>query len=170
MSTPNSTKSTLVWAITSGGIGVSHTGIEGPYTSSWTMDDSILANTITANMMRTGVLQSVDGSSFYLDLDNGVLRMDAQSLALNGKNFGDFISVTYDSEGRPILKLGWSGNNIQLKLLNDRISFVDSKGTEEYAYWTTSSFRLKTLQSFQLGNMKMVAQPSGSVSFIKGDT
>lgn len=170
MSTPNSTKSTLVWAITSGGIGVSHTGIEGPYTSSWTMDDSILANTITANMMRTGVLQSVDGTSFYLDLDNGVLRMDAQSLALNGKNFGDFISVTYDSEGRPILKLGWSGNNIQLKLLNDRISFVDSKGTEEYAYWTTSSFRLKTLQSFQLGNMKMVAQPSGSVSFIKGDT
>ena len=96
--------------------------------------------------------------------------MDAQSLALNGKNFGDFISVTYDSKGRPILKLGWSGNNIQLKLLNDRISFVDSEGTEEYAYWTTSSFRLKTLQSFQLGNMKMVAQPSGSVSFIKGDT
>ena len=169
MSTPNSTPTTLVWAITSGGIGVSHTGIEGPYTSSWTMDDSIIANRVTANMMRTGVLQSSNGTSFYLDLDNGVLRMDAQSIALNGKSFGDFISVTYDAEGRPILKLGWSGNNIQLKLLNDRISFVNSEDTEEYAYWTTSSFRLKTLQSFQLGSMKMVAQPSGSVSFIKGD-
>ena len=168
MSTPNSTPTTLVWAITSGGIGVSHTGIEGPYTSSWTMDDSILANSITANMIKTGVLQSVDGTSFYLDLDKGVLRMDASSIALNGKQLGDFISVTYDDQGRPVLKIGWSGNDIQLKLLNDRISFVNENDTE-MAYWTTSSFRLTTLQSFQLGNMKMVAQPSGSVSFVKGD-
>ena len=168
MSTPNSTPTTLVWAITSGGIGVSHTGIEGPYTSSWTMDDSILANTITANMISTGILQSVDGTAFYLDLDNGVLRMDASSIALNGKQLGDFISVTYDNQGKPVLRIGWSGNDIQLKLLNDRISFVSEDDTE-LAYWTTGSFRLKTLQSFQLGNMKMVAQPSGSVSFIKGD-
>ncbi len=168
MSTPNSTPTTLVWAITSGGIGVSRTGIEGPYTSSWTMDDSILANSITANMIKTGVLQSVDGTSFYLDLDKGVLRMDASSIALNGKQLGDFISVTYDDQGRPVLKIGWSGNDIQLKLLNDRISFVNEKDTE-MAYWTTSSFRLTTLQSFQLGNMKMVAQSSGSVSFVKGD-
>lgn len=168
MSTPNSTPTTLVWAITSGGIGVSHTGIEGPYTSSWTMDDSILANTITANMISTGILQSVDGTAFYLDLDNGVLRMDASSIALNGKQLGDFISVTYDDHGKPVLRIGWSGNDIQLKLLNDRISFVSDDDTE-LAYWTTGSFRLKTLQSFQLGNMKMVAQPSGSVSFIKGD-
>ena len=168
MSTPNSTPTTLVWAITSGGIGVSHTGIEGPYTSSWTMDDSILASSITANMIKTGVLQSVDGTSFYLDLDKGVLRMDASSIALNGKQLGDFISVTYDDQGRPVLKIGWSGNDIQLKLLNDRISFVNENDTE-MAYWTTSSFRLATLQSFQLGNMKMVTQPSGSVSFVKGD-
>ena len=94
--------------------------------------------------------------------------MDASSIALNGKQLGDFISVTYDDQGRPVLKIGWSGNDIQLKLLNDRISFVNENDTE-MAYWTTSSFRLATLQSFQLGNMKMVTQPSGSVSFVKGD-
>ena len=169
MSTPNDTPNTLVWAVTLGGIGVSHTGIAGPYTSSWTMNDSIQANTMTANMISTGILQSVDGTAFYLDLDNGVLRMDASSIALNGKQLGDFISVTYDDQGRPVLKIGWSGNDIQLKLLNDRISFVNENDTE-MAYWTTSSFRLATLQSFQLGNMKMVAQENGSVSFIKGDS
>lgn len=168
MSTPNSTPTTLVWAITSGGIGVSHTGIEGPYTSSWTMNDSILANTITANMVRTGILQSEDGTSFYLDLDKGILRMNASKIALNGNNLDDFIKITYDSQGRPVVTLGWSGNDIQLRLLNDRISFVDEDGTE-MAYWTTNSFRLKTLQSFQLGNMKMISQPNGSVSFVKGD-
>ena len=120
-------------------------------------------------MLRTGVLQSADGTSFYLDLDNGVLRMDASSIALNGKQLGDFIDVSYDTFGRPVLRLGWSGNDILLKLLNDRISFSNSE-EEELAYWTTSSFRLKTLQSFQLGNMKMVAQANGSVSFIKGDS
>ena len=169
MSTPNDTPNTLVWAVTLGGIGVSHTGIAGPYTSSWTMNDSIQANTMTANMISTGILQSADGTAFYLDLDNGVLRMDASSIALNGKQLGDFIQVTYDELGRPVLSLGWSGNNIQLKLLNDRISFVDADD-KELAYWTTNSFRLKTLQSFQLGNMKMVAQENGSVSFIKGDS
>ena len=168
MSTPNSTPTTLVWAITSGGIGVSHTGIGGPYTSSWTMNDSILANTITANMVRTGILQSEDGTSFYLDLDKGILRMNASKIALNGNNLDDFIKITYDSQGRPVVTLGWSGNDIQLRLLNDRISFVDEDGTE-MAYWTTNSFRLKTLQSFQLGNMKMISQPNGSVSFVKGD-
>ena len=168
MSTPNSTPTTLVWAITSGGIGVSHTGIEGPYTSSWTMNDSILANTITANMVRTGILQSEDGTSFYLDLDKGILRMNASKIALNGNSLDDFIKITYDSQGRPVVTLGWSGNDIQLRLLNDRISFVDEDGTE-MAYWTTNSFRLKTLQSFQLGNMKMISQPNGSVSFVKGD-
>ena len=168
MSTPNSTPTTLVWAITSGGIGVSHTGIEGPYTSSWTMNDSILANIITANMVRTGILQSEDGTSFYLDLDKGILRMNASKIALNGNNLDDFIKITYDSQGRPVVTLGWSGNDIQLRLLNDRISFVDEDGTE-MAYWTTNSFRLKTLQSFQLGNMKMISQPNGSVSFVKGD-
>lgn len=168
MSTPNDTPNTLVWAVTLGGIGVSHTGIAGPYTSSWTMNDTIQANTVTANMISTGILQSVDGTAFYLDLDNGVLRMDASSIALNGKQLGDFIQVSYDAQGKPVLKLGWSGNTIQLKLLNDRISFTDTNDVE-LAYWTTDSFRLKTLQSFQLGSMKMVAQESGSVSFVKGD-
>lgn len=167
---PNPLEAKRVWRFNYMGWAVSSSGYDGPFTLGATLEDGLLADFVTAANLTAGIIQSRDKKSFYLNLDTGVLRMDAQSLALNGKNFGDFISVTYDSEGRPILKLGWSGNNIQLKLLNDRISFVDSKGTEEYAYWTTSSFRLKTLQSFQLGNMKMVAQPSGSVSFIKGDT
>ena len=95
--------------------------------------------------------------------------MDATSIALNGNQLGDFINVTYDDQDRPVVTLGWSGNNIRLNLLNDRINFTNESG-QELAYWTTDSFRLKTLQSFQLGNMKMVAQKSGSVSFIKGDS
>lgn len=87
MSTPEDSETTTVWAFTLNGIGVSHTGLAGPYTSSWTVDDSIVADIITANMVRTGILQSRDGGeTFYLDLDNGILRMKASDIRIGATN------------------------------------------------------------------------------------
>ncbi len=87
MSTPEDSATTTVWAFTLNGIGVSHTGLAGPYTSSWTVDDSVVADIITANMVRTGILQSRDGGeTFYLDLDNGILRMKASDIRIGATN------------------------------------------------------------------------------------
>lgn len=166
---PDPLKALKVWRFNYQGWAASSTGYEGPFTMGATLEDGLLADFVTAAHLTAGIIQSQDKKSFYLNLDTGVLSMDATNIALNGNQLGDFISITYDAQDRPIISLGWSGNNIRLSLLNDRISFTGSDGTE-LAYWTTDSFRLKTLQSFQLGNMKMVAQDSGSVSFIKGDT
>lgn len=166
---PDPLKALKVWRFNYQGWAASYTGYEGPFTMGATLEDGLLADFVTAAHLTAGIIQSQDKKSFYLNLDTGVLSMDATNIALNGNQLGDFISITYDAQDRPIISLGWSGNNIRLSLLNDRISFTGSDGTE-LAYWTTDSFRLKTLQSFQLGNMKMVAQDSGSVSFIKGDT
>lgn len=166
---PDPLKALKVWRFNYQGWAASYTGYEGPFTMGATLEDGLLADFVTAAHLTAGIIQSQDKKSFYLNLDTGVLSMDATNIALNGNQLGDFISITYDAQDRPIISLGWSGNNIRLSLLNDRISFTGSDGTE-LAYWTTDSFRLKTLQSFQLGSMKMVAQDSGSVSFIKGDT
>ncbi len=166
---PDPLKALKVWRFNYQGWGVSRTGYNGPFIMGATLDEGFLADFITAANLTAGIIQSKDKKSFYLNLDTGVLRMDATSIALNGNQLGDFINVTYDDQDRPVVTLGWSGNNIRLNLLNDRINFTNESG-QELAYWTTDSFRLKTLQSFQLGNMKMVAQKSGSVSFIKGDS
>lgn len=166
---PDPLKALKVWRFNYQGWGVSRTGYNGPFIMGATLDEGFLADFITAANLTAGIIQSKDKKSFYLNLDTGVLRMDATSIALNGNQLGDFINVTYDGQDRPVVTLGWSGNNIRLNLLNDRINFTNESG-QELAYWTTDSFRLKTLQSFQLGNMKMVAQKSGSVSFIKGDS
>lgn len=166
---PDPLKALKVWRFNYQGWGVSRTGYNGPFIMGATLDEGFLADFITAANLTAGIIQSKDKKSFYLNLDTGVLRMDATSIALNGNQLGDFINVTYDDQDRPVVTLGWSGNNIRLNLLNDRINFTNESG-QELAYWTTNSFRLKTLQSFQLGNMKMVAQKSGSVSFIKGDS
>ena len=165
---PDPLKALKVWRFNYQGWGASSTGYNGPFVMGATLEDGLLADFVTAANLTAGIIQSKDKKSFYLNLDTGVLNMDAKSIALNGNQLGDFITVTYDSDGKPVISLGWSGNNIRLNLLNDRINFSGPDG-QELAYWTTDSFRLKTLQSFQLGNMKMVAQESGSVSFIKGD-
>lgn len=165
-----------IWRWNAGGLGHSNNGINGPYDLALLDDGSINASQIltgilTANLIQAGVLQSVDGKSFYLDLEQGILNMDAQSIALNGNQLGDFLQVSFDDSGKPMLQLGWSGNNIAFMLKNDRAGFYDlsTNPPEETTYWNNNSFRLTTLQSFQLGGIKIVAEDNGSLSFVKGD-
>ena len=68
-------KAKKVWKWGIGGFGYSENGIKGPYRTSITADGSIVAmlvaaNIITADMVRTGLLQSEDGST-WINLDNG---------------------------------------------------------------------------------------------------
>jgi hypothetical protein len=157
-----------VWRFNYEGWAASETGYDGTFVLGATLEDGFLAHFITAANLTAGTIQSADGKSFYLNLDSGILSMDAQSIALNGNSLGDFLAFSFDADGRPVLRLGYSGNDILLKLVNDRISFVDVDGNE-LAYMAYNSFRLVTLQSFQLGKMKMVTQPNGSISEVRGD-
>ena len=152
-----------VWRWTYEGWAASSTGYNGPWVMGATLDAGILANAVTAAMLKAGRITSADGKTFYLDLDNGVLRMDASEIALNGANIGDFLRFEFDSDGKPVLSLGSSANRIILKILNDRIAFYDADGNE-LAYWTNNAFDIVLLQRFRLGQMQMVTQPNGSIS------
>lgn len=67
------TKAKKVWRWNLGGFGHSNNGVDGPYTAAITADDSIVANIITASMIKTGRLQSIANPNVYFDLDEGVL-------------------------------------------------------------------------------------------------
>ena len=54
--------------------------------------DFITAGTINASLIKAGVLQSIDGDSFYLDLVSGVLKMKAQSFEVEGKTIEETVS------------------------------------------------------------------------------
>lgn len=69
-----------VWRWNVGGLGFSHNGYNGPYETAITADGQIVADFITsgslvANIIKAGVIQSQDGSSYW-DLESGevVLR------------------------------------------------------------------------------------------------
>ena len=44
---------------------------------------------INATYLSTGILQSKNGTTFYLDLDEGILKMDAKELTIAGQSLGD---------------------------------------------------------------------------------
>lgn len=46
----------------------------------------IMSGVLLADLIQAGVLQSKDGETFYLDLENGVLNMNATSLTISGKD------------------------------------------------------------------------------------
>lgn len=160
---PDPALAVRVWRWNYEGWAASSTGYNGPWVMGATLDAGILANAVTAAMLKAGRITSADGKTFYLDLDNGVLRMDASEIALNGANIGDFLRFEFDADGKPVLSLGSSANRIILKILNDRIAFYDADGNE-LAYWTNNAFDIVLLQRFRLGQMQMVTQPNGSIS------
>lgn len=52
---------------------------------------------LNATYMATGVLQSHDGETFYLDLDKGVLRMKATELTIEGQSVNEALSAAVTS-------------------------------------------------------------------------
>ena len=155
MSTPEDSETTVVWAITSGGIGVSHTGIAGPYTSTWTVDDTITANVVNANMIRTGVLQDRNGgNTFYLDLDNGILRMGSYYT----KEESDQQINAYFRFVDGKLYIGDEESNIQLVESGDKVAFVDKGTNTEVAYISNERFyapNLTVLETADFGGYRM---------------
>jgi phage minor structural protein len=76
MDTPDMATAQNVLQINGNGIGFSKTGVGGPYISAWTLDgkfnaDFITTGTLTANVIRAGVMQSKNGS-FSVDMDSGM--------------------------------------------------------------------------------------------------
>lgn len=82
---PSIEEAVSIWRWNVGGLGFSHNGYNGPYETAITADGQIVADFITsgslvANIIKAGVIQSQDGSSYW-DLETGevVLRAYATS-------------------------------------------------------------------------------------------
>ena len=71
---------TSYWRYNLGGWGY-YDGATGTYKAAATMDGALLANIITA-----GILKSRNGTTFYLDLDNGILKGNFTELKIGASN------------------------------------------------------------------------------------
>lgn len=64
-----------VWRYNYMGWAASGTGYNGPFTMGATLADGLLAEFVTAAHLVAGTIQSKDGETFLLDLDNGILKI-----------------------------------------------------------------------------------------------
>lgn len=96
------TAAVKVWRGNLGGFGYSSSGVNGPYTAGISADNSIWASLVTADMMKTGLLASLNGTS-YFDLDTGDLY--SENATLNGL-FTSNGHRTYCAVGDQ----GWAGS------------------------------------------------------------
>lgn len=74
---PDPAQAVKVWRFNYEGWAASSSGYNGPFTMGATLDSGLLATAITAAHLTAGTIQSADGTSFYLNLDENILRMAA---------------------------------------------------------------------------------------------
>lgn len=92
---PDPALATKVWRWNYEGWAGSKTGYDGPFVLGATLEDGLLADAVTAAQLVAGTITSKDnGETFFLDLDNSILRMKALD-DLDGK----YSSVSVDVEG-----------------------------------------------------------------------
>jgi hypothetical protein len=97
LDTPDIDTAVNVLRVGQSGIGFSHNGVNGPYESAWTIDGRFNADFITtgildANLLKTGVIKSKDGT-IQIDLVNNQFSIVTESsLGIFGTYFGKIIA------------------------------------------------------------------------------
>lgn len=92
---PDPAIATKVWRWNYEGWAGSKTGYVGPFVLGATLEDGLLADTVTAaNLVAGTIMSKDDGETFFLDLDNSILHMRAMD-DLNGK----YASISMDVDG-----------------------------------------------------------------------
>lgn len=166
MDSPSITTAQKIWRWNQNGLGYS-SDYGHSYGLAMTADGQIVADYIN-----TGILQSGDGQSFYLNLGTGELRMKAADIQLGGVDLSSALTgisdnasaiaeignyLSYNS-GTGIVTIGDSNSEIALKVENDRVAFVDTGSNVELAYFTNDRLMIKDatiINSLDFGNYRL---------------
>lgn len=72
---PDPAAAQKVWRYNYEGWAASQNGYNGPFIFGATLNDGLLANFVTAANLVAGTIQSADGETFFIDLDNGIVQI-----------------------------------------------------------------------------------------------
>lgn len=119
MDTPDKATATKVWRWNSGGFGYSSTGYDGEYGTAITMDGAIVADFITAGVLRG--LEIINGDGTFYVAPNGSVTASAINIT------GGSINIETASETYDVIELScreWTAqiSPAQLLLKNDSIN------------------------------------------------
>lgn len=129
---PNISDAVNVWRWNVGGLGFSKNGYNGPYETAITSDGQIVADfitsgTLTANIIKAGVISSFDNSSWW-DLESGEVHLKAYARTETVKEINEKIDVTDKRVDETNDKIDAVNN--QLDGVRESISTVTEKTAE----------------------------------------
>lgn len=121
-----------VWRWNVGGLGFSKNGYNGPYETAITSDGQIVADfitsgTLTANIIKAGVISSFDNSSWW-DLESGEVHLKAYASTETVKEINEKINITDKRVDETNDKI--DDVNEQLDGVRETISTVTEKTAE----------------------------------------
>ena len=111
---PSIEEAVNVWRWNSGGLGFSSNGYNGPYETAITSDGQIVADFITsgslvANIIKAGVIQSQDGSSYW-DLETGEVFLRAYATTESVQQTNDRITAIEEQKMYRLIISSSNGN------------------------------------------------------------
>lgn len=155
MDTPDKATATRVWQWNLNGLGYSNSGINGPYGIAMTQDGAIVANyitagTLTANIIKAGILSSLNGvTSLNMSTGELVVTDGTAKVVLNGQGlfyyYGSTLvfSANYNSS-RGFIKVGY-GEFDEMSTSEARFkTFFGAEVAVRYVYDTLGT-RIKVL-------------------------
>ena len=148
---PDPSKALKVWRFNYNGWAASKNGYSGPFEFGATLEDGLLANFVTAAQLVAGTIKSQDdGKTFFLDLDNGVLNIDATEFTVSGKTVEDISGEKADSainnqtQEQIFNKLTNNGSSKGIYLLSDGNLYINA------SYLATGVLTSKDKETFYL--------------------
>lgn len=160
---PSIDEAVNVWRWNVGGLGFSHNGYNGPYETAITADGQIIADFITsgslvANIIKAGVIQSQDGSSWW-DLESGEVVLRA------------YVSTDEFAEKSAYFQQNVDGLNSYVATLIETMESVSTEqGTLEKRLQSSES-RLSQLQHTVNGlSVTMQEQYIGGINYVQNSS
>jgi phage minor structural protein len=166
-----------VWRWNLSGLGFSSNGYDGPYETAITSDGEIVADfitsgSLTANIIRTGIISSLDGGSWW-DLDSGEVHLTAYvttselemvSRTVEGIN----TEVSKISEKSAEIQTSVDGLNSYVSNLTETVETVSGGLEEEKERVLTAEQRISELQQSVDGlSVKVQNGYVGGINFIR---
>ena len=160
---PSIDEAVNVWRWNVGGLGFSHNGYNGPYETAITADGQIVADFITsgslvANIIKAGVIQSQDGSSWW-DLESGEVVLRA------------YVSTDEFAKKSAYFQQNVDGLNSYVATLTETMESVSTEqGTLEKRLQSSES-RLSQLQHTVNGlSVTMQEQYIGGINYVQNSS
>lgn len=160
---PSIDEAVNVWRWNVGGLGFSHNGYNGPYETAITADGQIVADFITsgslvANIIKAGVIQSQDGSSWW-DLESGEVVLRA------------YVSTDEFTEKTAYLQQNADGLNSYVATLTETMESVSDSQEKLEERLKSSESKVSQLEHTVNGlSVTMQEQYIGGINYVQNSS